>query len=197
MVERAADAVGSGGGGGGGGGSSGRAGGSRRGGGGGGAAAAEGGGDDDDGDDIDDGDDGDDGNEASGGGSDVDPELVPSIVRMGFRKEHVQEALQYVRDRDAALDWLCIHVPEAELPEKFRPQVLQIEGSAHTPESLALEYKVPPPPHTHISASISLVFFLRLFTRVYFACALLISSLRTGATRGCARVWAQGDTCGA
>eukprot|EP00037_Helgoeca_nana_P016072 m.150760 g.150760 ORF g.150760 m.150760 type:complete len:1372 (+) comp23324_c0_seq4:577-4692(+) len=72
----------------------------------------------------------------------ADPDLVASVMRLGFRKEHVEEALKYVDDETNALDWLCIHVPEGDLPQKFRPQVIQIEGSAHTPESLALEYKV-------------------------------------------------------
>ena len=39
-------------------------------------------------------------------------------------------------------DWLCLHVPEQDLPVKFKPQIERMEASSHTPESLANEYKV-------------------------------------------------------
>eukprot|EP00039_Didymoeca_costata_P011156 m.154343 g.154343 ORF g.154343 m.154343 type:complete len:1541 (-) comp15082_c0_seq1:2172-6794(-) len=68
--------------------------------------------------------------------------LQPALIKLGFNKKHILEALEHVQSKDAALDWLCLHVPEQDLPEKFRPSVAQIEASKHSTESLAREYKL-------------------------------------------------------
>ncbi|KAJ1767984.1 helicase [Coemansia sp. RSA 1813] len=57
--------------------------------------------------------------EGEGEGDMGDDGIVKELVKMGFRKAHVEEALTYTGTRHQALDWLCIHVPEADLPEKF------------------------------------------------------------------------------
>lgn len=76
-------------------------------------------------------------------GDDADQgELIKSIVKLGFREPHVEEAVQHSSDREEILDWLCLHVPEQDLPVKFKPQIQRMEASHHTPESLANEYKV-------------------------------------------------------
>jgi hypothetical protein len=42
---------------------------------------------------------------------------VASLVSLGFAMQYVTSALDAVgSDQDQALDWLCRHVPEAELP---------------------------------------------------------------------------------
>jgi ATP-dependent RNA helicase DHX57 len=33
--------------------------------------------------------------------------LVNQLVRLGFRKAHAHEALDYSQDKATALDWLC------------------------------------------------------------------------------------------
>lgn len=38
--------------------------------------------------------------------------ILKSLMRMGFRKQHVDEALQWSHDQTGALNWLCVHVPE-------------------------------------------------------------------------------------
>ncbi|KAJ2402566.1 helicase [Coemansia sp. RSA 2559] len=55
-------------------------------------------------------------------GTDLEDEAVAAeLVKLGFRKIHVDEALTHTgrTSREQALDWLCIHLPEDDLPEKF------------------------------------------------------------------------------
>ena len=42
--------------------------------------------------------------------------IVTNLVKLGFRQSHVEEATQQCKDRDEALEWLLIHVPEDDLP---------------------------------------------------------------------------------
>lgn len=32
-----------------------------------------------------------------------------------------------------ALDWLCLHVPEGDLPQQYRPQLPELQSAQHTP----------------------------------------------------------------
>ncbi|ORX97844.1 hypothetical protein K493DRAFT_300241 [Basidiobolus meristosporus CBS 931.73] len=60
--------------------------------------------------------------ESSGGegASEATKEAVSkTLLRFGFRPAHVQESLQYSNNVQEALDWLCLHVPEDDLPERF------------------------------------------------------------------------------
>ncbi|KAJ1861682.1 helicase [Coemansia sp. RSA 989] len=41
------------------------------------------------------------------------------LIKQGFREAHVEEALMYTKSLDQARDWLCVHVPEDDLPEQF------------------------------------------------------------------------------
>ncbi|KAJ2850269.1 helicase [Coemansia brasiliensis] len=41
------------------------------------------------------------------------------LIKQGFREAHVEEALIYAKGLDQARDWLCVHVPEDDLPEQF------------------------------------------------------------------------------
>ncbi|KAI8603081.1 P-loop containing nucleoside triphosphate hydrolase protein [Dissophora ornata] len=70
--------------------------------------------------------------------------LSKALTRMGFRDRHIAEALQYCNDQSAALDWLCLHVPEDDLPASFlqsnyNPTITTI---SHTSASLGREYAI-------------------------------------------------------
>lgn len=89
------------------------------------------------------------GRKKGGGGSggdddeiDDDELMVNAIVKLGFRRPHVEEAVQHATEKGDILDWLVLHVPEQDLPGKFQPATSHLEASKHTQESLALEYTV-------------------------------------------------------
>ncbi|KAG0246716.1 P-loop containing nucleoside triphosphate hydrolase protein [Mortierella sp. GBAus27b] len=70
--------------------------------------------------------------------------LSRALTTMGFRERHVAEALQYCNTQAAALDWLCLHVPEDDLPPSFlqtnyNPTITTI---SHTSASLGREYAI-------------------------------------------------------
>ncbi|KAJ1889666.1 helicase, partial [Kickxella alabastrina] len=48
---------------------------------------------------------------------------VEGLVRLGFRPAHAEEALLYARSKERAVDWLCVHVPEDDLPRQFISRV--------------------------------------------------------------------------
>lgn len=48
--------------------------------------------------------------------------VVNELVRLGFRKSHVEEALIECKDREETLEWLLIHVPEDDLPPWSLPE---------------------------------------------------------------------------
>ncbi|KAJ1920222.1 helicase [Mycoemilia scoparia] len=50
--------------------------------------------------------------------SSIDP-IKKDIVAMGFNPFHVAEALKCVDSKEKAIDWLCIHIPEMDLPQRF------------------------------------------------------------------------------
>ncbi|CAO3662941.1 unnamed protein product [Rhizopus stolonifer] len=69
-------------------------------------------------------------------------QLIKELNHMGFRSAHIDEALDYSPDRETALDWLCLHVPEDDLPAHFmmpsyNPTMTTI---AHTTESLERDW---------------------------------------------------------
>ncbi|KAF9978007.1 hypothetical protein BGZ73_004132 [Actinomortierella ambigua] len=69
-------------------------------------------------------------------------QLTKTLNRMGFRDRHVAEALQYCNDQASALDWLCLHVPEDDLPPSFlqsnyNPTITTV---AHNSASIKREY---------------------------------------------------------
>ncbi|TPX65487.1 hypothetical protein SpCBS45565_g05139 [Spizellomyces sp. 'palustris'] len=77
--------------------------------------------------------------------SEIKPALhiKKSLVKLGFRPAHVDEALKFCTDHGSALNWLCIHVPEDDLPPQFLPDVSpEINAQRHTSTSLAREYAV-------------------------------------------------------
>lgn len=44
------------------------------------------------------------------------------LCKIGFRKSHVAEAVEYCKDREETLEWLLIHVPEDDLPRWALPE---------------------------------------------------------------------------
>lgn len=91
--------------------------------------------------------------------------ILSAYVAMGFNRSAVQEALaelgvhirsecsvddggeagnravlQQYADRGRVLDWLCVHVPEDELPVTFRPRSADVAAASHDSVSLARHY---------------------------------------------------------
>lgn len=48
--------------------------------------------------------------------------IINELVNLGFRKSHVEEAVDECRDREETLEWLLIHVPEDDLPRWSLPE---------------------------------------------------------------------------
>jgi len=66
---------------------------------------------------------------------------IRNLSRLGFRESHVEEACEYTKDEEEALEWLLIYVPEDDLPARFLPRDYSTGVSilAPTAESLALD----------------------------------------------------------
>lgn len=47
---------------------------------------------------------------------------VADFATIGFRRSHVEEAVEYCKDREETLEWLLIHVPEDDLPRWAMPE---------------------------------------------------------------------------
>jgi ATP-dependent RNA helicase DHX57 len=56
----------------------------------------------------------------------IDPKLHTKIVQevseLGFRRSHVEEAIEVCKDREEVIEWLLIHVPEDDLPSWSLPE---------------------------------------------------------------------------
>lgn len=48
--------------------------------------------------------------------------IINEFVGLGFRKSHIEEAVQECKDREETLEWLIIHVPEDDLPDWVLPE---------------------------------------------------------------------------
>ncbi|EEU44294.1 uncharacterized protein NECHADRAFT_49386 [Fusarium vanettenii 77-13-4] len=48
--------------------------------------------------------------------------IVAELTKLGFRRSHVEEAVEYCKDREETLEWLLIHVPEDDLPRWALPE---------------------------------------------------------------------------
>lgn len=49
-------------------------------------------------------------------------EVIEDLTRLGFRRSHVEEAIAECKDREEALEWLLIYVPEDDLPRWCLPE---------------------------------------------------------------------------
>lgn len=48
--------------------------------------------------------------------------VVVDLEKLGFRRGHIVEAVEYCKDREETLEWLLIHVPEDDLPRWALPE---------------------------------------------------------------------------
>lgn len=48
--------------------------------------------------------------------------IIHEFSDLGFRKSHIEEAVKGCKDREEALEWLLIHVPEDDLPRWSLPE---------------------------------------------------------------------------
>ncbi|KAK4978369.1 putative ATP-dependent RNA helicase ucp12 [Elasticomyces elasticus] len=48
--------------------------------------------------------------------------IIREFTGLGFRQSHVEEALAICKDREEALEWLLIHIPEDDLPQWALPE---------------------------------------------------------------------------
>lgn len=48
--------------------------------------------------------------------------VVEELAKIGFRRSHVAEAVDYCKNREETLEWLLIHVPEDDLPRWALPE---------------------------------------------------------------------------
>jgi hypothetical protein len=65
-------------------------------------------------------------------------EIVSNLSSIGFRKSHVEEACEYAKDLEEALEWLLIHVPEDDLPPRFLPRDYATGVSILAPSQVTL-----------------------------------------------------------
>ncbi|KAI4197461.1 MAG: hypothetical protein LQ350_005900 [Teloschistes chrysophthalmus] len=49
-------------------------------------------------------------------------DVVRELTTLGFRRSHAEEAITECKDREEALEWLLIHVPEDDLPRWCLPE---------------------------------------------------------------------------
>ncbi|KAL8765644.1 MAG: hypothetical protein Q9194_006502, partial [Teloschistes cf. exilis] len=49
-------------------------------------------------------------------------DVVRELITLGFRRSHAEEAITECKDREEALEWLLIHVPEDDLPRWCLPE---------------------------------------------------------------------------
>ncbi|KAI8368128.1 P-loop containing nucleoside triphosphate hydrolase protein [Radiomyces spectabilis] len=76
--------------------------------------------------------------------TDTQRKIIDTLVHMGFRRSHAEEALEYCSDTSSALDWLCLHVPEDDLPPTFmnanyNPTMTTV---SHTTQSLGRDWLI-------------------------------------------------------
>ncbi|KAI9330847.1 P-loop containing nucleoside triphosphate hydrolase protein [Obelidium mucronatum] len=72
-------------------------------------------------------------------------QILEALVNKGFRQLHAEESLEYNSDLTSAINWLCIYVPEDDLPPAFHTKPSNaISHGQSTNESLnrkrAVEY---------------------------------------------------------
>ena len=59
--------------------------------------------------------------DAAGGAAEDSPKVEAALTAAGFTAAQAREALQYARTFAAAVEWLCVHMPEDDLPPRYRP----------------------------------------------------------------------------
>ncbi|KAJ3402528.1 ATPdependent RNA helicase [Chytriomyces hyalinus] len=81
--------------------------------------------------------------------------LVNSLLQKGFLKIHAEEATLYNYDLPSCINWLCIYVPEDDLPFAFHSKVKsEISQGMSTNHSLNRDWAVQHMVHSGFSADI-------------------------------------------
>lgn len=82
-------------------------------------------------------------NKEESGLVDCEETIVSKLIQKGFSQNHIKEAYLYRKTLQGCLDWLCIHVPEDDLPDSVRPKDLnRIEHQILDTEGLSQEFIV-------------------------------------------------------
>ncbi|KAI1411937.1 P-loop containing nucleoside triphosphate hydrolase protein [Hypoxylon sp. FL1857] len=68
--------------------------------------------------------------------------IVKELTNSGFRKSHVEEAVDECKDREETLEWLLIHVPEDDLPRWALPESYSAGVSVAATQDLKREAAV-------------------------------------------------------
>lgn len=80
--------------------------------------------------------------------------ITQELDQLGFAKEHIYEGLVNILSsstnetdsqqelKSELLSWLCLHVPESDLPNQFKSKTFQLVSSQHDSVSLAQSYMV-------------------------------------------------------
>ncbi|KAJ2367536.1 helicase [Coemansia sp. RSA 2610] len=71
-----------------------------------------------------------------------------ALIKQGFRAAHVDEALAHAGTREQALDWLCVHVPEDDLPEQVLQRAYRAAAVVVAPDSSS-------PAHSQLSVQLA------------------------------------------
>ena len=48
--------------------------------------------------------------------------IIKEFIELGFRKSHIEEAIEVCKDREETLEWLLVHIPEDDLPRWSLPE---------------------------------------------------------------------------
>ncbi|OTA94610.1 hypothetical protein M434DRAFT_394541 [Hypoxylon sp. CO27-5] len=68
--------------------------------------------------------------------------IVKELTNAGFRRSHVEEAVDECKDREETLEWLLIHVPEDDLPRWALPESYSAGVSVAATQDLKREAAV-------------------------------------------------------
>ncbi|KAJ2664256.1 putative ATP-dependent RNA helicase ucp12 [Coemansia sp. RSA 1199] len=71
-----------------------------------------------------------------------DPGTRNALIKQGFREVHVDEALGHTTTREQALDWLCVHVPEDDLPQQVMQRAYRASATVVTSDERALSVQL-------------------------------------------------------
>ncbi|KAJ2440598.1 helicase, partial [Coemansia sp. RSA 2440] len=71
-----------------------------------------------------------------------DPGARQALIKQGFREVHVDEALGHTTTREQALDWLCVHVPEDDLPQQVMQRAYRASATVVTSDERALSVQL-------------------------------------------------------
>ncbi|KAH8664049.1 P-loop containing nucleoside triphosphate hydrolase protein [Xylariales sp. PMI_506] len=68
--------------------------------------------------------------------------IVSEFTNSGFRRSHVEEAVEECKDREETLEWLLVHVPEDDLPKWALPESYSAGVSVAATQDLKREASI-------------------------------------------------------